>query len=473
MQTFFTSSLRLVWNRLEVYFYRPANHMVVLFLVVVLFGLFLGSGRINPTLANTKNKKDNSDLHNNGLLTRLPISPSGSQSNGFSDHPALSADGHKIAFGSYASNLVPGDTNNQKDVFLYDMDNKIMRRVSISFSGEQANGGSTSPVLTKNGHIIIFQSDASNLVTDDSNGVTDIFLFDSDRNTIERVSLAAHHTQVIGISSEPAVSEDGRFIAFQSQADNLVAGDTNHAWDIFIVDRQSSTIQRASLSIDGDQANGASYHPAISGDGRFLAFQSEADNLVVGDTNQTSDIFIRDIQNRETYLVSKGMHGWSANGGSWQPSISSDGRFVAFSSYANNLVKGDTNDVMDVFVYDRSKNDIKRASLATEGTQGNLISGNPLLSADGRFITFESLATTLVEKDYNLSWDVYIHDCQTGSTDRITNSINDGKAGNDMSGSAVISADGTIVAFQSFANDLVDDDSNAIRDIFIFQRRQD
>ena len=216
--------------------------------------------------------------------------------------------------------------------------------------------------------------------------------------TTERVSVASNGGQADSSSVNPAVSADGRFVAFESDASNLVGGDTNGLNDIFVHDRQTGTTERVSVATGGTEANGVSYTPAISADGRFVAFYSNATNLVGGDTNGTSDVFVHDRQTGTTERVSVATGGAEANGGSSTAAISADGRFVAFHSDATNLVSGDTNGARDIFVHDRQTGTTERVSVATGGAQANSGSANPAISADGRFVAFYSVATNLVSR---------------------------------------------------------------------------
>src|SRR5437870_4266363 len=238
--------------------------------------------------------------------------------------------------------------------------------------------------------------------------------------TTERVSVASDGTQGNGASDGAAISGDGRFVAFRSSASNLVPGDTNGTFDVFVHDRQTGETVRASVASDGAQGNGASNTPAISADGRFVAFTSSASNLVPGDTNSTDDVFVRDRQTRQTTRVSVASDGTQSNGLSLYQSISADGRFVAFPSAATNLVPGDTNAKADTFVHDRMTGATERVSVASDGTQGNGDSGVPAISADGRFVAFESDATNLVPVDTNSSRDVFVRATGTPTTTSTT-----------------------------------------------------
>ncbi|TMM11186.1 MAG: hypothetical protein E6G00_05495, partial [Actinobacteria bacterium] len=247
----------------------------------------------------------------------------------------------------------------------------------------------------------------SNLVGGDTNGVGDVFVRDRKTGKTKRVSVNSHGAQANGESFAAPISADGRFVAFLSSASNLVGGDTNGARDVFVRDRKAGKTRRVSVDSHGAQGKGASFVPSISANGRFVAFSSVANNLVGGDTNTVSDVFVRDRKTGKTRRVSVDSHGAQGNGDSFIPSISADGRFVAFYSDAANLVAGDGNAAGDGFVRDRKAGRTKRVSVASHGTQGNDTSFPPSISADGRFVAFTSLANNLVAGDTNGASDIF------------------------------------------------------------------
>jgi Tol biopolymer transport system component len=265
-----------------------------------------------------------------------------------------------VAFESHATNLVPGDTNNAHDVFVRDREAGPIERVPLAADGGRANGESYSPSLSADGRFVAFESYATDLVPGDTNGQRDIFVRDRQAGTTERVSLTADGAQAGGNSTSLSLSADGRFVAFVS-GDNLVPGDTNGVTDVFVRDRQAGVTERVSVGAGGAQADEASSLPSLSADGRLVAFVSDAANLVPGDTNGQRDIFVRDRQAGTTERVSLTADGAQAGGAtgsssrSLSPSLSADGRFVTFDSVAANLVPGDTNNAPDVFVHARDQ----------------------------------------------------------------------------------------------------------------------
>jgi Tol biopolymer transport system component len=228
-----------------------------------------------------------------------------------------------------------------------------------------------------------------------------------------RVSLATDGTEGNSQSRFPAISADGRYVAFSSYASNLVSGDTNGSSDIFVHDTQTGTTTRVSLATDGTEGNYPSSSHAISADGRYVAFASYASNLVSGDTNLATDVFMHDTQTGTTTRVSLATDGAEGNVHSWIPAISADGRYVAFHSEASNLVSGDTNGWSDIFVHDTKFGTTTRVSLATDGTQGNYHSLHPAISANGRYVAFDSWASNLVSGDTNGFVDIFVTENDT------------------------------------------------------------
>jgi len=281
-------------------------------------------------------------------------------------------------------------------VFVHDRQTGTTERVSVASDGTPGNSWSSNPWISADGRFVAFTSQATNLVPDGSGYA---FIHDRQTGTTER-SVGARF------------SADGRFVGFARPNNPPPMGSR---YSLFIRDRQTGTDELVSVDIDGNEGNGSSSGGAISADGRFVAFESSATNLVTGDTNGAPDVFVRDRQTRTTERVSVATDGTQGSSPNWSsvssdPAISADGRFVAFASHATNLVPGDTNWDYDVFVHDRQTRTTERVSVASDGTPGNGWSFNPGISADGRFVAFDSSAWNLVPGDTNGVVDVFVHD---------------------------------------------------------------
>jgi Tol biopolymer transport system component len=234
-----------------------------------------------------------------GTTTRASVDSSGNQGNGASGvlppgGPTVNADGRYVAFTSWASNLAPGDTNGVGDIFVHDQQTGQTTRVSVDSLGNQGNGDSGGAAISADARYVAFASSASNLAPGDTNGVGDIFVHDRQTGQTTRVSLDSLGNQGNGVSLRSAITTDGRYVAFASSASNLAPGDTNGVVDVFVHDRHTGETSRASVDSAGQQGGGPNFTGAISADGRHVAFKSEADNLVPGDTGNYGDIFVRD-----------------------------------------------------------------------------------------------------------------------------------------------------------------------------------
>lgn len=400
---------------------------------------------------------------------RVSVGAGGAEANGPSFEGAISGNDRYLVFQSLASNLVAGDTNDGVDVFVYDRRSRSTQRVSVSSSGAEARDGTfylEPPWLAADGRMVAFGSDASTLVEGDTNRARDVFVRDRRRGRTERVSVSSSGRQGNGPSWNLRISDSGRFVTFQSDASNLVRRDSNGVTDVFVHDRKRGTTRRVSISGSGAPGNGRSYDPAISGDGRFVAFTSDASNLVRRDTNRASDVFLYNLRRRRTRRISTGPSGRQANGTSLQPHLSPRGGLVAFTSTASNLVRRDTNHASDTFVRDSSAGTTERVSLSSSGAQGIGDSDRAAGFAGRRFVAFRSSASNLVDGDTNGVQDVFLHDRRTGATTRLSFSSAGAQADN-TSGGARLSADGRYAAFTSIASNLIAGDTNATSDIFV------
>jgi Ca2+-binding RTX toxin-like protein len=339
---------------------------------------------------------------------------------------AISGDGRYVVFASDSAKLVANDNNFSTDFFVRDRLTNTTRIVSVDSDERQAQydsdatnslspAGTGGVAISADGRFIAFASNASNLVPNDTNKYPDIFVRDMLTGTTEIVSTDSqgNRTRPVGDSSRPDISDDGRYVAFQSVATNLVPNDTNITFDIFVKDRQTGKTTRVSTDSAGRQGTyvtdadigvGAS-NPSISGDGRYVAFRSRFNNLVPGDTNGYGDIFVKDLQTNQTRLVSTDSAGNPSNGTSYDPVISSDGRYVAFASAASNLVENDVLGAPDVFLKDLQTGITTRVSVNSQGMQAmdglfGTKSSRPSISADGRFVAFASNGANLVNDGF-------------------------------------------------------------------------
>ncbi|MBI1853222.1 MAG: PD40 domain-containing protein [Planctomycetes bacterium] len=416
--------------------------------------------------------------------TRVSAAPGGVDGNADCqrEYVSTSADGRFVAFVSNASNLDPRDTNNFADVFVHDRQTGLTELDSVNPDGSAASqgGGAADAVISASGRWVAFGSAASTPVPGDTNGRSDVFVFDRETRTTRIISLGASGNIGDGNSSAPSISGDGRFVAFASSATNLVPGDTNGAYDVFVRDRDSDgngvfdeigavTTVRASVSSAGTEGNGNSFDPWISADGRVVVWNSLASTLDTPDMNGSYDVFARDLRSGVTSLVSVAVGGGAAGSNSTlsesSSPISAAGRWVTFSSGATNLLPEDSNGATDVFVRDRQSGQTTRASVDSANVPGNGYSVGAVISAAGRFVAFTSGSTNLVAGDTNSVADLFVHDRVSGVTVR-TNVSTLGAQADGGVFDAAFSEDGRVLAFTSNATNLVPGDANSRTDVF-------
>lgn len=342
-------------------------------------------------------------------------------------------------------------------------------RVSVDSSGTEGNGPSTGSSTSSNGRYVAFESTATNLVASDTNAVSDIFSHDRQTGATVRVSVDSSGTQGNGASTGASISASGRFVAFHSLATNLVASDTNGYMDIFVHDLLNSTTTRVSVSSAGAQATNFSANPSLSADGDCVVFHSIAGNLVASDSNGTQDIFVHVVSTGVTTRVSVDSSGAQTTSISGDPTISADGNCIAFMSYDSSLVTGDTNGVEDIFVHDRTTAVTSRVSVDSSGGEANGASGKGAISGDGQSVSFQSSATNLVASDSNGTQDIFVHDRSTAATTRVSVDSS-GTQGNGTSSQPSLSVDGRYVVFNSTATNLIASDTNAVKDSFLHDR---
>ena len=373
-----------------------------------------------------------------------------------------------VLLGSVSLIGLSGCSGDDDDVVTVTPEDYIIR-ISVNSSGEEGNGLSYKASSSNDGRYVVFESEATNLVDDDTNNVKDIFIRDTKENTTQRVSVGTDGVQGDGASLNAMISDDGLFVVFQSSASNLVGGDTNGFDDIFVRDLVNETTFIVSIAdgISGVEGNGDSSDPSISGDGSIVAFNSDASNFV-NDTNNKADIFVRDLVNDTLVRVSigSGSDGEEGDNGVIYPIVSLDGNTVAFSSLATNLVENDTNGKHDIFFRNLTTLSTERVSITTDGVEGNRHSLNASLSANANVVSFDSKSIDFVEGNSNGVDDIFVLTVNTGNIIRVSvDSM--GNEANDASLFSDISDDGNIVTFASKATNLVSNDTNNLWDVFV------
>lgn len=378
-------------------------------------------------------------------ISLISVSSTGEQANHTATGPAVSADGRFVAFQSFASNLVPGDTNGLTDVFVRDRRTGTTDRVSLTGAGGELSDHSFSGAISADGRYVAFVTAAAELAPGEPTGAPLVYLRDRRAGTTELICTSSAEVPARFECGEPALSADGRYVTFETRADTLVAGDTNDASDVFLRDRLAGTTTRVSVSGSGRQGDGDSRQASISHDGRSVTFESRASNLVRGDTNGVTDVFVRDRPAGTTTRASVSTAGRQGNGSSSAPRISATGRYVAFVSSATNFSPGGT--AQDVFLRDRLAGKTTRVSVSSSEVPADKTSAEPDVSADGRYVTFTSDATNLGPAHNGEAKNVFIRDRRAG----VTTSVAPTGAGDQpLENSLVqptISGDGRTVAF--------------------------
>jgi Tol biopolymer transport system component len=393
-------------------------------------------------------------------IERVSVDSNGNEANSYSYQSSISGDGRYVAFRSSASNLVADDTNGKSDIFLHDRQTSTTTRVSVDSNGNQANGYSQYPNISSDGRYVVFLSDASNLVSDDTNGKRDIFIHDTQTSETQLVNLNINESQITDISySKVQLSANARYLAFQAYTTKVVNGRNTSIHEIFVHDRQTDETKRVSVDSNGNQADKGGSNPTISADGRYVAFESYATNLVDEDTNGIRDIFVHDRQTGETKRVSVDSNGNQGNDYSSYPTLSADGRYVAFISQANNLVSNDINELSDIFIHDIQTNKTELVNVYSGCNRGFDSYQNLSFSSNGRYLGF------VAYNNKNYYGGYYIYDRQTEKTSSIfSHEYFDMYMYYDY---LSISADSTDIVFASYDSNLISGDTNGTQDIFV------
>lgn len=353
------------------------------------------------------------DLFVRDLTTRqtelVSVSTSGAKANDYSDiaQRAMTSNGRYVAFSSDASNLVRGDTNRTSDCFVRDLLKHTTVRVSLGRGGVQGNDASYGCHVTNDGKTVAFSSFASNLVKGDTNAMPDVFVRTLATGAIRRLTLTPSGAQSVSGGVIDDMTPDGRLVVIESISDDLGPGDTNGALDLYVANTRTGRMTRVSVGTGGTLADQGGERGSISADGSRVAFQTFS-SLDPADTNRFQDVYVYDLASARTYLASLGRNGVVGDEDSIVPSLSGDGTVVAFESYADNLFPGDTNQSTDVFRRTVGDPGLRLISQAPDGTLANGGSVVPVITRDAGAIAYSSDASNLVGRDDNGLQDVFL-----------------------------------------------------------------
>ena len=407
-----------------------------------------------------------------GEIVLVNADSGGIQGDSSADRPAMSGDGNFVSFYSEATNLAPNDRNGQSDVFRKNLTTGAVAIVSSrnanvpSFSAAALSSSLAAPSVSDNGRYVVFYSRADNLIPGTTIAYDKVFLRDLQTDTTVLVSTSASGVSATTDARSAIISGNGQYVVFSSDADNLIDGDEPGSIDVFRKNLFTGAIEIVNVTFGGIRANYLIESFAVSDDGRYIALATGADNLVAGDDNSTSDVFRKDMFTGAVVLVSTTAGGVVGNSNSGLPAISGDGRYVSFESSAENLVPGDNNSYSDIFRKDLTTGAVELVSVTAGGLQGDHFTTSPAMSSDGRYVTFATFATNLVAGDNNTHFDVFRKDLADGSL--VLVSVRpDGLIGSDGSDSATISDDGRYVAFRSRSENFASDDDNDDYDVFL------
>jgi uncharacterized repeat protein (TIGR01451 family) len=412
-----------------------------------------------------------------GFTELVSVSSAGVQGDQDSEMPAISADGRYVAFSSFATNLVPEDTNGFADIFVRDRVLGMTERVSVSSSGREADGDSGilnlmgAPSISGDGRFVAFSSQATNLVSGDRNDNPDVFVHDRATRETTRVSVASDGTEANAGGTEANISRDGRFVAFVSLADNLVPGG-NFTESIYVHDRQNGVTERVSEAPDGSAANGSSFAPRLNADGRFVYFTSFANNLIPNDPDDVAvDAYLHDRVTGTTEGITNVHPPSGVVQHSSAAGISGDGRYVTFTTGETNFVTPDANGAFeDAWLVDRQTGEYILVSLNDAGEQGDRGSFAGDVSDNGNFVVFVSTSTNMGgPADFRSN--VYLRDVAAGTT-RIVSVASDGTFGDLDSGQPALTPDGLVAAFTSRASTFVPETQESFaNDVFVRDMR--
>ncbi len=396
---------------------------------------------------------------------RASVNPVETQGNSSSRAGDISGDGRYAVYESTATNLDAWDLQPQSDIFVRDFVLGDTRRISAPTPTGAANGDSRRPSISADGRYVVFESQATNLVPGDGNNAQDIFLWDRASDALQRVSVRGDGGQANGDSANARISADGSVVVYESRATNLDPADSNSSLDIYAWTRATGAVRLCSLTHLAQNANRDCRNPAVSADGRRVAFDTEATNMVFWDTNNHADVFVRDLAGNQLWRASLGGTVTEGNGPSTRPTLSPDGRHVAFESNASTFISTDNNHQTDIYVRDLQFQITRRISVSATGAEGQMRSWEPCWSADGRHVSFVSESWNLVPGDTNNFADVFVRDMQTDAVSRVSRGRHMTESGNHARAPR-IGASGRWVVYESDAGNLVPDDTNGCSDVF-------
>ncbi|MCG3134469.1 MAG: Protein TolB [Planctomycetes bacterium] len=367
--------------------------------------------------------------------------------------PSITANGKLVAFVSYARDLVPGGSSDELNVFIRDVKKSTTRLVSVAADGTAANAECSRPSVSATGRYVVFQSTATSFPGGATNGRSHIYRKDLKSGALTRVTRSVSGGDADGDSYAPSVSSNGRYVAFWSHATDLVPGDDGGHFDCFVTDLKTGTTTRVSTDAGGAPGNAGSSDPRISANGRWVAFHSSASNLVPGDENARADVFVVDLKSGEVDLVSRRPDGSQTDAGSVEATISANGRYVSFGSVDDGLVEDDTNERSDVFLLDRKSGTIVRASVGPDGQQGDEDALGHSISPDGKFVAFSTVATNFAD-DQNDTEDVFIYYAKWDEA-YLVSTPGDDETGNGPTRGPSVSKGGIWIAVESEASNLI------------------
>ncbi len=342
--------------------------------------------------------------------------------------------------------------------------------ISDNPDGTPGNGDSYEGQVTPNGRYVVFDTRASNLGVNFTASDFQIVLRDRKEGTNFLVSHGAAGEAGNGDSWDPCISANGRWIVFYSSADNLVTGDLDGTDDLFLYDRVTDQTTMLPLTSAGDPVNGRSqiYGASLTPNGRSLVFFSQATDLLPAADNGSDQVFMMDLKKGTVTLLSADGAGVQGNGASRYPSISPNGKWVAFESIASNLVAGDANGSRDAFVRDMRHGTIARASVSSGGVEGNNHSDEPVVSNNGRYVAFWSYATNFVAADGNGSTDEFLRDMKAGTTIRISEPAGGGDATGGDCYECCMTPSGKTIVYYSYATNLNPDHASPAGGVYLY-----